>query len=539
MCPVLLAALASTVVTGPSLGHALESGQLHGVGEEERGRSARGGLRSALQEFPPTVVWKNTTLDWFRYTPDAGSPTVFRQRLLIFDGFWNRSTGPILMFFGGEGRCEDFYDNSGALFELAPKLGALVIFLEHRYYGDSLPFPTAAESYSNEGLRYLTVEQALADMSDVLSLKQSLLNCSDDLLSCPVVLFGGSYGGMQAAWHRLKYPHLSVGALAASAPVDIYPGEAKSAAFWNATLYTYQTYGGDEGGCAQWVSAAVVRLSAPGVDRQLLTSTFMTCAPVVSDNDVARLQLYIQGALATEAMVDYPYASTFVTPMPANPVKFACSKTAGTRPTSVDALLFESLNTIQNVFLNYTAELKCHNISAELLRFKSSPHTSSGRIKPMSMPSQGAKAAPLGDIGRPWNYMACSSLILEPLTSDGDGFFVPREDQIPEIEAACRRSFSRVTPRIHWTERSYGNGIQLARNLRNVLFSDGDKDPWRVGGMPENTSAYSLDHSVSRLLIREAAHHQDLRFADAADSRELIAARATEARAIRGWLGLA
>jgi hypothetical protein len=99
---------------------------------------------------------------------------------------------------------------------------------------------------------------------------------------------------MQAAWHRLKYPHLSVGALAASAPVDIYPGEAKSAAFWNATLYTYQTYGGDEGGCAQWVSAAVVRLSAPGVDRQLLTSTFMTCAPVVSDNDVARLQLYIQ-----------------------------------------------------------------------------------------------------------------------------------------------------------------------------------------------------------------------------------------------------
>jgi hypothetical protein len=36
---------------------------------------------------------------------------------------------------------------------------------------------------------------------------------------------------------------MSVGAIASSAPVDIYPGENKTELFWNATLYTFQRYG--------------------------------------------------------------------------------------------------------------------------------------------------------------------------------------------------------------------------------------------------------------------------------------------------------
>ena len=139
---------------------------------------------------------------------------------------------------------------------------------------------------------------------------------------------------------------MTVGAIASSAPVDIYPGEHKSAAFWNATLYTFRRYGGsredgsggfsrgfdgngathanghnshaddtsrsgvvtndrsgDGGGggsadgsssCDAWIQAAIERIGAVGTNRDLLTSLFGTCSPVTSDSDVARLLLYVQ-----------------------------------------------------------------------------------------------------------------------------------------------------------------------------------------------------------------------------------------------------
>ena len=55
------------------------------------------------------------------------------------------------------------------MFELAPALGARVVFLEHRYYGKSLPFGNA--SYDSYNLRFLTIEQALADMSEFIAAK--------------------------------------------------------------------------------------------------------------------------------------------------------------------------------------------------------------------------------------------------------------------------------------------------------------------------------------------------------------------------------
>ncbi len=124
----------------------------------------------------------------------------------------------------------------------------MVIFIEHRYYGESLPF--GKDSFKDhEHLAYLTSEQALADFSALISVVKVTvvpLSCMHVLCyeysphcilqatvyntDVPVVALGGSYGGlltnvkdcsfsncsnvctgMLSAWLRMKYPGAVVG----------------------------------------------------------------------------------------------------------------------------------------------------------------------------------------------------------------------------------------------------------------------------------------------------------------------------------------
>jgi hypothetical protein len=95
-----------------------------------------------------------------------------------------------------------YLNATGLMWENAEPFGAMLIFAEHRYYGQSLPFGEA--SYRRENLAWLSSEQALADYASLLfDFKRD-----NHLEDAPVIGFGGSYGGMLAAWGRQKYPHV-------------------------------------------------------------------------------------------------------------------------------------------------------------------------------------------------------------------------------------------------------------------------------------------------------------------------------------------
>lgn len=99
-----------------------------------------------------------------------------------------------------------FHSMQGFLWEIAPQFGALVVFAEHRYYGDSMPYGN--KSFTDpRHLGYLTSEQAIADYVELIQYLRSKLEYNHS----PVILFGGSYGGMLSAWMRMKYPHIVQG----------------------------------------------------------------------------------------------------------------------------------------------------------------------------------------------------------------------------------------------------------------------------------------------------------------------------------------
>ncbi|KAG0484064.1 hypothetical protein HPP92_012148 [Vanilla planifolia] len=117
---------------------------------------------------------------------------------------------------GLEGDIEGSIQVIKFLEENAPNFKALLLFAEHRYYGESYPFGSKEVAYSNSStLKYLSSEQALADYAQLLrDLKVNL-----SAVNNPVIAFGCSYGGMLASWFHLKFPHIVIGALASSAPI--------------------------------------------------------------------------------------------------------------------------------------------------------------------------------------------------------------------------------------------------------------------------------------------------------------------------------
>ena len=66
----------------------------------------------------------------------------FQQKYFVDDKYWNKSSkGPIIFYCGNEGPVEMFYNNSGFYNEeVAKNLSGVIVYMEHRYFGVSMPF---------------------------------------------------------------------------------------------------------------------------------------------------------------------------------------------------------------------------------------------------------------------------------------------------------------------------------------------------------------------------------------------------------------
>lgn len=125
---------------------------------------------------------------------------------------------PVFLCVGGEGPPLDYMVlvssvHCNDMVELAPKHGALLVALEHRYYGKSVP----KNDFSTENLRYLNSEQALEDIAQFHSVITEKFSLT---ANNKWVTWGGSYPGMMAALSRLRFPNLIHASISSSSPLQ-------------------------------------------------------------------------------------------------------------------------------------------------------------------------------------------------------------------------------------------------------------------------------------------------------------------------------
>lgn len=471
---------------------------------------------TTLQRAAPAATWAQppyapaTTATqppydtrFFEQRVDHASPAAnatWRQRYLISEAHWGGPGSPILFYTGNEGPITGFWAACGFVTEvLAPRLGALVVFAEQRFYGESLPFGRIG-SFSPAALALLTAEQVLADYALLLTSLKAQLHAAESR----VVAFGGSFGGTLATLFRAKYPHVVVGALAASAPLGYY-----SPTYWKERgvdeLTWFRTvervYTEAKEGCYETLVRAVHLANATArSDGRAAAAAFGLCSP---PEDADAFVFWVTEALESMPQIDYQDAGS--------PVNATCE---AVRRELQGAELLAALAAVTRRYYGVATDACLPQTSARNLQVAGG--------------TPGDGPAPASS----WGYQSCSET-LHPF-SIPPGSWRPYRFSLPALTALCRQYYN-VTPDLHRLER-WSGGYAIAgkdSGHSNIIWSNGRRDPWHGGGFLRAADALP---GGAVFVMDSTAHHQDLRLPQTTDPPELTSVRAMEERIIRGWL---
>jgi lysosomal Pro-X carboxypeptidase len=420
-----------------------------------------------------------------------------------------KAGAPIFYYTGNEANVELFVNASGLMWENAVHFGAILVFAEHRFFGKSLPYP--GEDMPAAGkLTYLTVDQALADYAEHINFLREEWQAPGSA----VIGFGGSYGGMLCSWLRFKYPSALDGCIAGSAPIVNFEDMAPKYDYDGfATIETLDASaaGGAEPMCKDNMRAAfhdIVELAKTAGGRTELQQVLQLCKPLAGDAGVgAHINNFYANAIGDMSMSSYPYPSSYLLLggagiLPAYPMRVACSHLGANFTDKHDRLA--AMAKAMFVYLNATGTAKCANLEGTV------NHASEV-------------------VGYLWDYLSCTTMFMPMSTNGKSDMFWNAPWSTPAQIAYCQQQWD-VTPQPDWVKVQYG-GWAVARTGSNTVFSNGQLDPWRPGGIQSATAP-----TIATVIIAECGHHIDLMFADPKDTPAIKAAREMEMRHVTAWI---
>jgi pimeloyl-ACP methyl ester carboxylesterase len=423
------------------------------------------------------------------FNPD--DKRTFSQRFFVNETFW-QTGGPVFLLLGGEGPIHTT-DVTGhfAFSQQAQQFNAMSISVEHRFYGSSIPLG----STSTENLKYLTVDQALADYASFI---QYIKQQNPRLQSSKWIVFGGSYSGNLSAWMRLRYPHLVHGSIASSAPVQAQLDFAEY------LVTVSQSLGAT---CSAQFAKATTQieqmLSDPsGQGVASLQQLFKTCDAIQSELDKTTFVSNIVDTVA--GIVQYNndnnnYESTNIDGL--------CSimnNSSYSSPVNAWAAFIVQSNAYSNASCTPTSYHK--------------------QIKEMQV-TRGVNSA-----SRSWYWQTCSEFGYYQTAESTNQPFSPRIT-LQYFLGICTDVYGfPMTPNIDATNSNYGgSNLQSSR----IVLPNGSVDPWHTLGVLQQPNLQ--EHPI---LINGTAHVADLYPPRSSDLPQLTQTRTIELNFIARWLQL-
>jgi hypothetical protein len=397
----------------------------------------------------------------------SGSVGTFSQRYWYSTEFAHGPQSPVIFYFCGEAPCDPAYVTSMA--DTAKALNASVVALEHRYYGQSVPFA----NLTLENMKYLTVHNALEDAAAFQRFAKQNLP-----LTGPWIAVGGSYAGMLAAFYRTKHPELVVGAWASSAPVNV------QLSFWGYDAIAAKALGPD---CTRLFQAVLGSagdaFEDPARREALSSSVFGSSAP---SSKADFLQWFSNVA---EGRAQY------------GDTRELCAALEQEADNPMDGFIG---------YLNPPLVEDPNDPTTGTAPAPATPDQAAGALSannpPVGIPPLKSPAAIDSFSGYEWFYQVCTEMGFYQVYNVDRTLSVMADLITEDYWADQCRTFVGTTPDVERTRAEYLDPL-LGGGVTNILFTNGSLDPWSSLSLvdPDSTPA-----GLDTFVVQTGSHCEDL-----------------------------
>ncbi|KAM9318629.1 thymus-specific serine protease [Pholidichthys leucotaenia] len=444
-------------------------------------------------------AWIHQPLDHFN-RQDAKA---FPQRFFVNEAFWHHTDGPVFLFIGGEGPIYEFDVLMGHHVDMAKEYGALLLALEHRFYGDSIN----PDGLKTESLTDLSSQQALADLAAFHQHISRSFNLSH---RNTWISFGGSYAGALSAWLRGKFPNLVYGAVASSAPIKAKLDFSAYNTIVSLSLMN-EAVGGSEKCLAKVQEAfAAVEAAVMGGNISHVAKDFGCCQ--IPNNPDDQIELMQNLADIIMGTVQYNEEGVLMS------ISDLCGvMTNGSSKYGEQMDAYHRLVALSQIYRS-TSEESCLDVSFE---------NTLKNVMDTSLRSRRRAE-------RQWIYQTCTEF----------GFYQTCEDATCPFSGMltlhtqtklCAMLFDisqhSLPARITFTNTYYGGDSPCTHR---VLYVNGGIDPWKELSLVQNSAKDG--ETAQTVFIKDTAHCADMSSRRVTDRCSLTKARQDIEKHVASWL---